>query len=194
MLGDLRAEIARVRSPQPIALPQSFSLSKPTAKSPVPSTVAPLGGRAPTSRSPLADIHAMPPLPPPPVAGRATAGAPAVRVPSPKLAVECATVGDDRAGRCGGLIATNERLVIRATEAFKGPVSLRFSRTGSSVSAEVPFAMNGLRAGQTARFKIPREICAGRVRAKFEIEPLTAGRNGSQAGDRLGPFETRCGS
>jgi hypothetical protein len=198
LAGELRAEIARVKSGQLIEMagpPPSIAASSVPAARP---SAPPIPARptARTQKSPLADISALPPLPRAPAVGRTPAAsvAAAARRPAPKLDVECATVGDDRSGRCGATIAPDERLVIRATERFNGPVTLRFRRVGTDVTAEVPFATTGVRAGQSARYSIPKDICAGKVRTNFEIELVTSNASSAQASGRLGPFTTRCAS
>lgn len=190
LVSDLRAEIARSKSPQ-----QAFDLGKSIDAADHSRGIARSApGLAPvprvTEKSPLAEFSALPPLPRNPVSSPITPKQPvAAGRPGPKLSVQCVVLGDDRAQRCG-LISSDERLVVRATEAFEGPVRLRFSRVDSDATAEVVLASRSLKTGQTSRYAIPKEICAGRIRAKFEIEAVSPGTSGA----RLGPFETRCGT
>jgi hypothetical protein len=198
LLGDLRAEIERVKSGAVAEGPATGAAV--AASSSIPVAAAPPIVATPRlpPKSPLADFNALPPLPrapavaatPTKVATAVAATAPARR--GPQLSVRCAVAGDDRTQRCG-MIASDERLVVRATEPFDGPVSLRFVRNGGDVSEEVAFASRSLKAGQTARFRIPEEICAARLRAKFEIHAVSPVINGGRTGERVGSFETRCG-
>ena len=184
LAGDLRAEIARVR-PRP-----AFDLAIPAGPA---SPSVPIAGppRLPP-KSPLAEFNALPPLPRAPAVSAATAKpASAPRRRGPQLTVRCAIAGDYRSQRCG-VIAPDDRLVIQATEPFNGPVSLRFTRTDSGTSAEVPFDSRALRAGQTERFSIPKAICRARFRARFELEAVTPVIDGGRSGERLGSFEARC--
>ena len=195
LLGDVRAEIERVKSgpvqDTAVAASTGVAVAAPEGSTPAaPLTAAP---RVPP-RSPLADFSPLPPLPraaaPAAPAASATATAAAPVRPGPKMSVRCAIAGDDRTQGCG-TIASDERLVVRATEPFDGPVSLRFVRNDGT-SAEVPFASQRVRAGQTVRFSIPKAICSARIRAKFDIEAISPLINGGRSGERIGSFEARC--
>ena len=191
---ELRAEIARVKTAQAFGVDAS---TKPFANATPTPPVSPPSEPITTSprlqpKSPLADFNALPPLPTAPAVADASTKAAVPSRRGPQLSVQCALLGIDRVYRCG-VLATDERLVIRATEPFNGAVTLRFTRTDSDKIAEVPFASQSLRAGQTARVGVPKAICKGRIRAEFELEAVTPAINGGRSGERLGSFEARCG-
>jgi len=194
LLGDLRSEIARVKSAQ-----SPFDLGKPVKSANVSSAPAVSAPAAPIAtaprlpeKSPLAEFSALPPLPRAPALAAASTKAAAPVRRGPQLSVQCVMVGFSKPQRCG-VIESDERLVVSAKEPFKGPVSLRFSRPDSDVSAEIPFASESVSAGQMARFSVPKAICARRIFAEFELEAVSPVINGGRSGERLGTFKARCG-
>jgi len=49
-----------------------------------------------------------------------------------------------------------------------------------------------MRKGQSFRFKLPAELCAGVSSSKVEIEIFARGATSSQVADTLGPYQLRC--
>jgi hypothetical protein len=154
----------------------------------------------PNNSLPTPAYSQLPPLPspvsPPVVAKTATATATstvaAAILTKPRLTFECTTPGElSEGGPCVGF-ARDTLLTIRAGEAVPGGTSLRFLRRGD-VRAEI--ALGQMRKGQSRRFKLPIELCAGVTGSNIEIQVMRRGPGATGVGqmvDKRGPYQLRC--
>lgn len=195
-LAAIKAEIDKLtpKAPAPaLADAGGYSILPPLA----PSPLAP--PRAKAEPAPLAAYSALPPLEPKAaapapvdVAAMVAVPPPLVKLPMPRLSVECLTPGDLGSG---GQCLTVERdtlMTIRAREPLPAGTSLRFVR-GDDVRAEVALAQ--MAKGQSRRVKLPMDVCAGGGGGRLDVE--IARRPGGatsapQIVGALGQFELRC--
>lgn len=189
LLADLRAEIARIGDTRPAsASAAAASLTETTESLASVAKPIPSGDKLPES---------LPPLPPRPAAGVATAPAasaalatatPVPLVRKPRIRALCLPPGGAGGGVPCDSMNRDTIMAIRADEDIAGEVGLRFRQQGSDREAEVLLARSGLRRGQSVRLRVPQAVCRGKVRAEFDIQVLKAGI----VADTLGPFNTRC--
>lgn len=150
---------------------------------------------APTPRRPIAapssdraEYSALPPLPAPrPAAAALLATAP--RLPAPRLTLRCLSTSRLSTEDECDLLERETLLTVRAGEDIATGTSLRFLRRGD---ARGEIDLPPLRAGQSRRFSLPPELCAGVAGSRVQIEVVRAAGNGSQVVDTRGPFELRC--
>jgi hypothetical protein len=120
-------------------------------------------------------------------AGAAT-GISAVPQKPMRIAVRCLIVGERGAGGTCDFFEKDTVLAVRAIEGLEEGGKLRFRRRGDE-KGTVDLAE--LQPGQTARVRLPGELCRGVKTSKVEIELLGPTSRGSVA-HRLGPFGLRC--
>lgn len=144
--------------------------------------------------TPRPEYGQLPPLPLPvraPVVAQPLP-APAIILTKPRLTFECSTPGEISEGGPCVAFAKDTLLTIRADESVPGGTSLRFLRRGD-VRAELALAQ--MRKGQSRRFRLPPELCAGVTGSKIEIQVLRQGAGAAGVGqmvDSRGPYQLRC--
>jgi len=175
LVAQLKAKIIEVQAGSAVANPMPATISKPEI-------------------GPKPEYGQLPPLPLPmrtPIVAQ-TLPAAAIVLTKPRLTFECSTPGDlSEGGPCVGF-AKDTLLTIRADESLPGGTSLRFLRRGD-VRAEIALAQ--MRKGQSRRFKLPVELCAGVTGSNIEIQVLRRGAGAAGAGqmvDSRGPYQLRC--
>jgi hypothetical protein len=180
IIAAVNAEVARLSMPPALRLPSGPDISK-LPKAAENSTPA-----VPLSR----DYEALPPLPTAStVAPPRVLGPDSVYGPTLRLTLRCALVGDeDRPTDCAS-IDRDTVIVLRADEAFPHGLNVRFVRNGDSrAEADLP----AMKAGQTAKLRVPSAVCHGVVRSKVEIQASGANApSGSPAG-KIGEYDLRC--
>jgi hypothetical protein len=176
-----------------------------TASSPPPAapSIAPLVPRSSVEAlkpkdalgGPPSEYSALPPLPPPLPPATTSVLAAATSLPpleKPRLTIDCFNAEDlAGAGPCESL-ERETRLTVRAGGAVPAGTTLRFMRRGD-FRAEVDLAQ--LAAGKSMQFTLPRQVCAGVVESKVEIQVVRrAGAKDSsgQVVDSMGPYLLRC--
>lgn len=181
LIGELNNEIARFAPVKSVAVAKAAPLL--------------LGGDAfanllagPTERY---ETSVLPPLPAP--RGAATAKATTVANAAPpqrpmRIGLKCLERGQSGAGSTCDFFVHATILSISAIEGLEDGGILRFKRRGDA-RGEVVLAP--LSVGQSARVRLPGELCRGVANTKFEIELLPAKAGGSVAA-RLGPYGLRC--
>lgn len=179
LLSDLRTEIERLRAAQNIfAVKGDLGIgSKPQAEVTVP-------------QSDFA-ISTLPSMPTAKKVGSTAFDPKKAATPltkRPQLSIKCLNPGG-AAARCS-FMAADTAIEVYAEEDLESPVTLHFRRTGSNREGEVRLAQ--LKRGDTARMRVPQEICKGVVRAEFDVQVSGAGSGGMRYADVVGPFEKRC--
>lgn len=176
LVAQIKAKIAEVQARAVVAvpLPPAAPLPDYSPLPPLPSPVAP-----PVVATP-APMPARPALAAAPLLAR------------PRLTFECSTPGEiGEGGPCVGF-ANDTLLAVRAGEGLPGGTSLRFVRRGD-VRAEI--ALGQMRKGQSRRFRLPAELCAGVTGSKIEIQVVRSGAGAASVGqvvDTRGPYQLRC--
>jgi hypothetical protein len=175
LVAQLKAKIIEVQAGNAVANPMPAIISRPEI-------------------GPQPEYGQLPPLPLPvrtPVAAQPLP-APAIVLTKPRLRFECSTPGEiSEGGPCVGF-ARDTLLTIRADESVPSGTSLRFLRRGD-LRAELALAQ--MRKGQSRRFKLPPELCAGVTGSNIEIQVLRRGAGAASVGrvvDTRGPYQLRC--
>ena len=170
IIAALNAEIAKIEAAMAFA-----------AKSALPPVAKPPAERPP-------EYSILPPLPTAPAAktklSQAKPGPPREK---PRLTFQCYTPGELGAGGPCISLERETLLTVRADENLAGGARLRFLRRGDD-RGEVELAE--MRKGQSRRFKLPSQLCAGVVGSQVEIQIL--GSSTSPVLDTLGPYPLRC--
>jgi len=110
----------------------------------------------------------------------------------PRLDIQCFTPGEVGLGGPCISLERDTMLMVRADENVAGRTSLRFLRKGD-VRAELTLAP--MRKGQSRRFDLPSQLCAGVASSVVEIQILSrsaGGAGANQVVDTLGPYQLRC--
>jgi hypothetical protein len=160
----------------------------PPLPAPKPAPVAPSA-----STSPKVEYSVLPPLPAPTNVAAATAATTSLPLLSkPRIDIDCFNPADMAgAGPCSEL-SRDTRVTVRAGETVPAGTSLRFVRRGD-FRAEVELAQ--LAAGKSIQFLLPRQVCAGVVESKVEIQVVRKAKPQDSAGqvvDSMGPYLLRC--
>jgi len=146
----------------------------------------PRAAKPPADKPP--EYSVLPPLPTAPkVATKSSLAKPGPPPRKPRLTFQCYTPGELGAGGPCIFLERETLLTVRADENLAGGARLRFLRRGDD-RGEVELAQ--MRKGQSRRFKLPSQLCAGVVGSQVEIQIL--GSNASQVLDTLGPYSLRC--
>lgn len=175
LVAQLKAKIIEVQTGNAIAGPS------PAARSVPEITPMPEYGQLPPLPSPVRAPVAAQPLP-----------APAIVLTKPRLTFECSTPGEIAEGGPCIAFARDTLLTVRADERVPAGTSLRFLRRGD-LRAELALAQ--MRKGQSRRFKLPPEVCAGVTGSNIEIQVFRRGVGSAGAGqmvDSRGPYQLRC--
>lgn len=112
--------------------------------------------------------------------------------PRPRLTVQCLAPGGTGAGAPCGFLGNDTRLAIRADSDLAAGAGLRFLRKGKLRSE---LALAPMRSGQTLAIRLPRQLCAGVVASRVEIQIVQRGPGAAGAGqvvETLGPFPLHC--
>ena len=182
LIGELRAEIARVAQSRSVAEAAAAtiapansgrSLIEPAERFET-STLPPLVGAKPVARKSA------------PAASASSAGA-APQTPM-RIALKCFERGQTGNGAPCDYLTRNSILAISAAEGLERGGRLRFNRRGV-VRREMNLA--AMPAGKSVRIGLPVELCSGIASTKVEIE-LLGPAAGSAVAERLGPFSLRC--
>ena len=104
------------------------------------------------------------------------------------IRLKCLSSGESGSGQTCDFFDRGTVLVVSAVRGLENGGSLRFRRKGEERGAA---DLGPMRAGQTARVKLPGELCRGISHSKVEIELLGPDSNGTAAA-RLGPYGLRC--
>ena len=170
----LNAEIAKVESPQAVAIAPPAAVARPAERPP--------------------EYSILPPFPPAPVAATtssiATPAPPTIPAPAakkPRLTIRCSAPGEKGGGSACMALERDTQLTIRADDDLAEGASLHFLRRGKP-AGEIALAQ--MRPGQSLRSRLPPELCSGVNSSKVEIQIL--GRGANQAAETLGPYSLRC--
>lgn len=182
LVGEVKAAIAELRKPK-----------------------APPRAAVRTPRD-LGEYSVLPPLPPPVTAAPPPALAPlqttspgpaaAIARPAPALLnkprveVLCAGAGANSAASDCVDLDRDTVFAVRADGDLPGATRLQFARRGSSRSTDVQLSPAGLKSGQTARVRLPGQVCSGIAGGKVEIRVIGAG--GANILGSYGPYQLRC--
>lgn len=176
LIVELRSEIAKFA---PAAKPVATAQAAPIYLSRDAASL-----ETPTERY---ETSVLPPLTPK-VAAKANAAVASPPQPPMRIRVKCLERGQSGAGATCDFFVADTILAVSAVEGLEGGGTLRFRRKGEE-RGEVRLAP--LQAGQSARVKLPTELCKGISSSKVEIELLAPKSTGAVAA-RLGPFGLRC--
>lgn len=179
LIGELEREIARFAA-----------TSKPAPPAPSATLFVTDPGAAATLAGPSEryETSVLPPLPAPKVARSASAAVPSPLQRPMRIGLKCLERGQTGAGATCDFLESSTTLVVRAVEGLDAGGTLRFRRRGD-VRGEV--ALAPMAAGQSARIKLPGEVCKGVANTKVEIELLGPKSAGAVAA-RQGPYDVRC--
>ena len=128
----------------------------------------------------------------PAVATNSPPAKPAPAPRKPRLNIQCSTPGEVGGGGPCIYLERQTLLTIRADEDLASGIRLRFLRRGDG-RGELSLAQ--MRQGQSSRFRLPTELCAGVSSGKVEIQILGPGASGTgvnHIADTLGPYQLRC--
>lgn len=134
------------------------------------------------------ETSTLPPLTPRKVTATATAGNDTPPKRPMSIRLKCLARGDTGSGGSCDFFDHDTVLAISAVEGLEKGGTLRFLRRGEA-RGEVPLA--AMQAGQSARVKLPGDLCKGVTYSKIEIELLGPGSAGA-ASARFGPYGLRC--
>jgi len=176
LIGELRSEIARFA---PAAKPVATAQAAPIYLSRDAASL-----ETPTERY---ETSVLPPLTPK-VAAKANAAVASPPQPPMRFQIKCLERGESGPGSTCDFFVADTVLAVSAVEGLEGGGTLRFRRKGEE-RGEVRLAP--LQAGQSARVKLPTELCKGISSSKVEIELLAPKSTGAVAA-RLGPYGLRC--
>ena len=184
LIGELESEISKygqVSKPAIVAPGAPVYMTKEAGSA--------SGLIAPTERF---ETSVLPPLPPPlprKLASRgATATTEAPHGPVMNIRIKCLTRGESGVGGTCEVFDRDTRLVVSAVQGLEKGAALRFLRRGEARGEVV---LSPLAVGQSARVRLPADLCQGVFHSKVEIELLAAKSTGS-ASARLGPYGLRC--
>ena len=109
----------------------------------------------------------------------------------PQLKIQCFNPADFTAPADCDSLERETVLTVKAAEAVPSGTALRFMRRGD-MRAEVDLAQ--LQRGKAEKIALPREVCAGVVESKVEIQIVrrTSAQSTGQVVDTLGPYLLRC--
>jgi hypothetical protein len=187
LAAQMRAKAAEVRADKSAAATASLGIAPPTA------SLTPLRPAAPVERAP--EYTVLPPLPPPSNPAVATSAGAAASLPllsKPRLTIECFNPADLAGAAPCESLERETILKIRADEVLPAGISLRFLRRGD-VRAELELAQ--LARGKSVQFALPRQVCAGVVESKVDIQIVrkTSAKDATgQVVDSMGPYLLRC--
>jgi len=158
------------------------------------SALPPLPAPAPVvaaNPAPPIEYSTLPPLPAPKVATSATVAASLPLLAKPQLKIQCFNPADFAAPADCDSLERETVLTVKAAEAVPSGTALRFMRRGD-MRAEVDLAQ--LQRGKAEKIALPREVCAGVVESKVEIQIVrrTSAQSTGQVVDTLGPYLLRC--
>ena len=173
IIAALNAEIAMIGATTVVIITPPVAPAPPAERPPEYSTLPPL----PTAPAIATILPRSTPAPPP---------------RKPRLTIECLTPGEPGGGGPCISLERDTLLTIRADEDLAAGNSVRFLRRGN-VRGEVALAQ--MRQGQSRRFKLPSQLCAGVVGSNVEIQILGRSASGTglnQVVDTLGPYQLRC--
>jgi len=181
LIGELEREIARY----PAAPTSAPAVQGAILYETNPGAAERLAG--PTERF---ETSVLPPLPAPKKASRTAPNSSSSSPPQKpmRIALKCLERGQTGAGGTCDFLESTTLLVVRAVEGLDDGGTLRFRRRGD-VGGEV--ALPRLTAGQSARVKLPAELCRGVANTRAELELMGPKSNGVVAA-RLGPYYVRC--
>ena len=152
----------------------------------------------PSSRSSVAatpgppvEYTKLPPLPEAKAAATRAVAAAQLMLARPQLTIRCFNPAEFAAPAECESLERETVLTVKADEAVPAWTSLRFLRRGDN-RAEVELAQLG--RGKSERFGLPREVCAGVVESKVEIQIVrrASSQGAGQVVDSLGPYMLRC--
>lgn len=103
----------------------------------------------------------------------------------PRLALRCLEPGETGAGSGCSRLDRATRLFILAEDELSAGTSLKFLRRGTERGV---LALAPMQRGETYRFKLPSELCAGVSSSKVAIQVMNEG----QVMDTLGPYSLQC--
>jgi hypothetical protein len=200
LVTQIKAKIAEVETqvgapaiaPSPSIAPTASNQAKPEYSvlpplpTPKPTPVAPS-----VSANQAPQYSVLPPLPAP-TAVAAVAATSLPLLSKPRINIDCFNPADMAGtGPCSEL-SRDTRVTVRAAESVPAGTSLRFVRRGD-FRAEVELAQ--LAAGKSIQFLLPRQVCAGVVESKVEIQVVRKAKAQDSAGqvvDSMGPYLLRC--
>ena len=180
LIGELTSEISRYAQ-----------VSKPTTVAPdAPVYITKEAGPAseliaPTERY---ETSALPPLPTRKLAADGTQATEAPARPAMSIRIKCLAQGESGVGGTCDSFDRDTRLVVSAVQGLEKGAALRFLRRGEARGEVV---LSPLAVGQSARVRLPADLCQGVFHSKVEIELLAAKSTGAAAA-RLGPYSLRC--
>lgn len=176
LLGELRSEIAKF-APAPKSV--AITPAAPVFLSGDAASLTP-----PTERY---ETSILPPLTPKAAAKGSATVASAPQRPM-RIRIKCLERGQTGPGGTCDFFVADTVLAVSAVEGLEEGGTLRFRRKGEE-RGEV--RLTALQAGQSARVRLPTELCKGVSSSKVEIELLAPKSTGAVAA-RLGPFGLRC--
>ena len=193
LIAQMKAKAAEARGTSSAAGLPTMALQTPIAPSTTPVTAGPAPLRPITADDRAPEYSSLPPLPTPtPVVGASTAAASTASFLSkPQLTIVCLNqAGLAGAAPCDSL-ERETILSVRAGDGVPAGTSMRFLRRGD-LRAEVQLA--GLARGKAKQFSLPREVCAGVVESKVEIQIVRRAKaaDAGQVVDSMGPYFLRC--
>jgi hypothetical protein len=158
------------------------------------STLPPLPGPRPViaaNPAPPIEYTKLPPLPAPKVAGTASVAASLPVLAKPQLKIQCFNPAEFASPAECDSLERETVLTIRADEQIPSGTALRFLRRGDT-RAEIELTQLG--RGKSEKFALPREVCAGVVESRVEIQIIrrSAAQSNGQVVDTLGPYFLRC--
>lgn len=133
----------------------------------------------------------LPPLPEAKAAASRTMAAAQLMLARPQLTIRCFNPAEFAAPADCQSLERETVLTVKADESVPAWTSLRFLRRGD-MRAEVELAQLG--RGKSEKFGLPREVCAGVVESKVEIQIVrrASAQSTGQVVDSLGPYMLRC--
>jgi len=153
---------------------------------------APPVATPPPAASPPEQASVTAPPTAPAVATSSPPARPTLAAGKPRLTIHCYTPGEMGGGGPCISLERHTLLTVRADEDLAGGTRLRFLRRGD-IRGEVALAQ--MRQGQTRRFGLPQQLCAGVATSKVEIQILgrtTSAPGADQVADTLGPYRLSC--
>jgi hypothetical protein len=182
----LKAEIAKFSAAAPVAAGPAPAIAAP-APAPFPeySALPPLPAppRGPPAAAPLAEYSPLPALPTAPAVSPAR---PILVGEQPRVTLLCLVPGDIGGAQPCEELQRDTLLIVRADAALAKAATLRFLRKGDP-RGEI--ALSPMGKGRSARFALPRDLCAGIASSRVEIELVNAA---GQVARTDGPYRLSC--
>ena len=180
LIGELKSELAKyAQTSKPAVIAQGAPLFLTKEPGPANTLIAP------TERY---ETSVLPPLPTRKLASKGTPATEAPARPAMSIRIKCLMRGEGGAGGTCDFFDRDTMLVVSAVKGLEKGAALRFLRRGEARDEVV---LSPLAVGQSARVRLPAELCRGVTYSKVEIELLGPKAIGAAAA-RLGPYGLRC--